>query len=163
MDETKNKQLVLEELRKVLDKKFLASDALDGKLQNMLNFLSIVVTVVPTLQLLAGTQLDFSGVIFVLMLMVVLLLYFSAFRQVVSTVRPVAYRQPISKDWDELSARYFHGTEEDVLKLTISEYLISSQNADEQNDRKMIAVRNVGTLMFWIVILLLLAVPVNLL
>lgn len=163
MDEIKNKQLILEELRKVLDKKFSASDVLDGKLQNMFNFLSVVVSVAPTLQLMVKPKLDFAGVLFVLLLMVVLILYISAFQQVVSTVKPIRYRQPISRGWDELTERYFHETEENVLTLTISEYLTSSQSADEQNERKMLAIQKVSKLMFWIVIILLLAVPINLL
>lgn len=163
MDAIKNKQLILEELRRVLDKKSSASDVLDGKLQNIFNFISIVVSVAPTLQLMVEPKLDLPGIFLVLLLMLVLILYIRAFRVIVSTVSPVEYRQPISRDWDELSKRYFHETEEDVIKLMISEYLTSSKDADEKNQQKMLAIRKVSILMYWIVVLLLLAVPINLL
>lgn len=162
MDEIKNKQLVLEELRRAFEKKFSANNILDGKLQNILNFLSIVVSVAPTLQLMIVPDLNKMGFVFLALLLSVVILYFVSFRRIVAAIDPVYYRQPISKGWDELAERYFHSAEEKAIDITISEYLYSLDDLGKQHDKKIRTIHKASDFMALIVILLLLAIPVNL-
>jgi hypothetical protein len=161
MAETTSKQLVLEELRKVYEKQFSANSSLDDKLQNILNFLSVVVSVAPTLEVLVAPNPTDMSFLFVLLVLVVLVLYLVSFYIIRAGLSPVRYMQPIARTWEELSARYFDATPEQVTDLTISEYLRSMEIALEHNDYKIKAVERATGLMAAIVVILLFATPVN--
>ena len=161
MAETTSKQLVLEELRKVYEKQFSANSNLDDKLQNILNFLSVVVTVAPTLEVLVAPNPKDMSILFVLLLLVLLALYIWAFCIIRAGLSPVRYMQPIAKTWEELAERYFDITPEQATELTISEYLRSMEIARKHNEYKIWAVEHATLLMAVIVVLLLFATPVN--
>jgi hypothetical protein len=160
MIEMSSKHLVLEELQRTFDKKYLASDILDGKLQTMLNFLSVIVAVVPAIA--GSTLFDKIGFLFWIPIILVLVLYWNSFRKIMYGLRPSEYYQPISNNWDELDKRYFNLSEDETLNLIISEHLTASERAEKQNIRKEKAVLEVSNLMGWIVVLLLLSVPIGL-
>jgi len=161
MKSIEKKQLVLEELRNAYERKYSASDTLDTKLQNSLNFLSIVVSLAPTLELMIIPNLDKMGIWFVFLLLVVLVLYLISFQVIIKNINPVYYKQPISKDWSELKERYFLSKKEVAIELTISQYLYSLEDMEKKLNKKMNAIEKVSKLMAVIVVLLLLAVPVN--
>lgn len=156
-----SKQLVLEELRKVYEKQFSANDNLDTKLQNILNFVSVVVTIAPTLEILVAPAPKDMSILFVFLLLVILFLYILAFYIIRVGLTPVDYRQPISKTWDELWNNYLYGTVDEAMDRTINEYLMSMEIADQYNQKKIRAVTQATGLMAVIVVLLLFATPVN--
>lgn len=161
MKNIEKKQLVLEELRSVYERMFSASDALDAKLQNILNFLSVVVSIAPTLELMIIPDLRKTGLCFVILLLTVLVLYLISFQKVKSSINPVYYKQPISKDWDEIKERYFLSKKDEVIDLTISQYLYSLSDMDKKLNKKIKAIESVSKLMAGIVLLLLVAIPVD--
>src|SRR6185503_5388958 len=119
METIKNKQIVLEELRSAYEKIFSAGDVLDGKLWNMFNFLTIVVTVAPGLELMLKPDIKQIGLSFLVLLIVMFLLYYRAFDKIIRSVAPADYRLPISVSKKELTEKYLLSPEEDVSLRTI--------------------------------------------
>jgi len=68
-----SKRIVLEELRNAFEKSYLASDTLDGKLQNVLNFSSVIVSIASTV--IAAILLGKVGIFFWLLLAIVMVVY----------------------------------------------------------------------------------------
>ena len=96
------KRAVLEELRRSFDHKMAASDAIDDKLQSLLNSASLVVTLVSLLQVtILRQQIGNTATIAVLILVALLyvLMFFTIFR----AMGPRAFKLPISRDWEELA------------------------------------------------------------
>src|SRR5690349_1088449 len=120
-----NKQIVIDELRNVYARKYSASDVLDGKLQNMFNFLSIVVSVAPTLEIMITPSPGKINIIFFLMLIAVLALYYWAYVLISATVMPMYYKQQITSNWDTLIEKYFNATKEEVFNRVINDYCSS--------------------------------------
>ena len=161
MADTTSKELVLDELRNAYEKQFSASDTLDGKLQNILNFISIVVSVAPTLELMLIPDPKNMGFAFVVVLLVVVVLYLISFVKIMGAVNPVYYRQPVSRTWDELYKRFILSTSDKAMDLIISEYLYSMDAIHQKHEHKIKTIKHVSALMATIVVLLLFAVPVN--
>lgn len=160
MNEIKNKKVVLEELRLALDKTISAGHTLNDKIQNILSFSSIIVSVVAAIE--ASVFQNKVGLGFWAMVVIALSLYLVSvwliFRR---GLHPIEYRTPISIDWDELANRYFHVEEEAVFDLTINEYLCSLDDISKSNTKKAKIVRSTSLLMIWMIIFLLLAIPVG--
>ncbi|MFH1446221.1 MAG: hypothetical protein ABIG43_02275, partial [Chloroflexota bacterium] len=95
-DYTNSKKIVLEELRKVFDKAYNASDTLDSKLQNVLNYSSIIVSV--PLAIIASALFNNLGIIFWLIMAFVLLLYVINFILIEIGLKPRNYFAPISQN-----------------------------------------------------------------
>jgi hypothetical protein len=157
-----NKRIVLAELQRAFDKKYAASDILDGKLQNTLNFTSIIVSIVSAIE--ASSFVNKVGNIFWFVLGIVIILYILVVWLVlVRGLNPTSYDQPISNNWDELEERYFLASEEDNLDLVISQHLCSIECAGKENIRKAQIICWSSALMILIVILLFIAIPLGLL
>lgn len=157
--EISNKNMVLTELQRAFDKKFSATEVLDSKLQNILTFLSVIVSVVPAIE--AGAFQSRIGVTFWVIMCLVMVLYVLTIDTIIKGISPRTYQMPISNNWDELQARYFHEPEEGVLDLLISEHLTSLQIVGEENGKKANCLEKSSTFMIFIVILLLIAVPLG--
>lgn len=160
MDNMTSKNLVLEELQKAYDKKFGVGDVLDGKLQSMLNYLSVVVAIVPTIA--GSTLIDKVGLGFWIIMGLVLILYWVSFRRTLKGLGLSDYPQPISNDWDELEKKCFSSSSEQTLTIIISSYLDALDYAGKQNIKKATAILHVSTLTSWIVFLLIISIPVGL-
>jgi hypothetical protein len=157
--EENNKTLVLTELQRSFDKKMTASDILDGKLQNILTFLSVIVSVVPAIEATAfQTKFNIS---FWLIMCLVLVCYILAIDAIIKGMGPRTYHMPISNSWDELSQLYFHASGDGVLDLLISEHLTSMKIAGVENDKKAACLQKSSTLMIIIVLLLIIALPLS--
>jgi hypothetical protein len=160
MEETVNKKLALEELQRVFDKKFAASDILDGKLQSMLNFLSVIVAIAPTIA--GSTLFDKIGWTFWIPIFAVLILYLICFQKIMRGLNPSDYVQPITSDWDILEKRLFKSTPDQAISIIISSYIEALKDAGIQNLNKEKIIRDVFLLTRWIVVLLLASVPIGL-
>jgi hypothetical protein len=154
------RSMVLESLRSAFEKSYASGDVLDSKLQNLLNFCSVIVSIVASVE--ASAFQSKVGVIFWILFLVTLILYFITFSVVIQALNPTIYLFPISNNWEELSRRYFHSDEKELLELMISEYLDSMKKTREANVPKVKAVKRASLLMTTIVMLLLIAVPIGL-
>jgi hypothetical protein len=156
-----SKRLVLEELHRAFDKQYAASDILDGKLASILNFSSVIVSIVSVIE--ASSFADKVGFVFWFILATTLCIYVATVWYVFSRgLKPSVYQQPISGDWDELSNQYLSAKEEKVLDLIISEHVTVLEEAEEKNIRKEKVIDRAYQLMVLMVILLLIAVPIGL-
>jgi hypothetical protein len=160
MAELANKQIVLEELRRVFDGVYAASDALDAKLTNLLNFSSLIVSFAATIQI--ATLESKVGVAFWALLGIALLLYLVNFLWVKSGLRPRTYRFSMSGDKDTIIDKYFAPPQGQVLNEVIGNYLGAIETAKTFNDQKATAIAVANYLLVAIVIALLLAVPLGL-
>src|SRR5690349_12911674 len=151
-----SKRLVLEELRRLFDANYAASDVLDNKLQNILNFSSAIVSLATTIILALGQNT--LGILFWMLLIAVLILYIYMFKLISDGMKPAVYAFPISHNLATLEAKYFTSTEERALDQDIIDHLHYIDKAIENNIPKAKAIRTSMNIMFWIVILLLAAV-----
>lgn len=162
MNDLDSKKLVLEELRSAYETTISAGHILNDKLQNILSFSSIIFSVVSAIE--ASTLQNVVGIGFWILIVIALILYLTTVCLILKRgLNPIAYQTPISTNWDELSERYFHKTNEKVVDLTISQYLHSIENLRAVNARKAKTVDVTSSLMIWMILLLLLAIPVGLL
>ena len=159
--ETINKRIVVEEMRRSFDKEYSDNDVLIGKLQNTLNFSSIIVSIVAVIE--ASAFQGKVGIIFWIMMGISLLLYIALVGIILQGLNPGGYRIPITKNWDVLEDTYFHGTEEQTLDLIISEHITSMEYIKNQNVKKAELIRRSSILTTIIIVILVFAVPVGLL
>lgn len=160
MNELHNKTIVLEEMRRNFDKLWSASDTLDAKLQNLLNFLSIIVSIASSIEV--SMFQSKVGIDFWYLLFAALILYLIAFLVIIIGLNPYRYLMPISNDWNEIATRYFQPTEGVTLSLFINEYRKRMIGIEKENKPKIISIRLASSLMVLIICLLMLAVPFGL-
>lgn len=159
--ETINKRIVAEEMRRAFDKEYSDNDVLIGKLQNILNFSSVIVSIVAVIE--ASVFQGKVGIPFWSMMGISLFLYIALVVVILQGIAPGGYRIPITKNWDVLEDTYFHGTEEETLDLIISEHITSMEFIKSQNIKKAKLIRQSSILTTAIIVILVLAVPVGIL
>jgi hypothetical protein len=91
-----SKKIALDSLRNAFDKVYGATDTLDGKLQNVLNYSSIIISIVPAV--LTSILFDKVGIIFWMILLVILILYVINFLIILNGLSPRAFSLPISQN-----------------------------------------------------------------
>ena len=161
MSENVNGKMVLEELRSAFDKVYIAGDALDTKLSNLLTFSSLIVSFAATVQI--STLQEKVGVVFWALLGIVFLLYLANFYLVTSGLKPREYIFAIRFDRDTIEQKYLTLGETQMMNQVISNYLDSLCKAVTANDLKVSAIKHGNRLLFAIVVLLLIAIPLGLL
>jgi len=156
-----SKKIALGELQKAHGAACAAADILDGKLQNILNYSSIVVTIPAAV--MASVLLDRVGIIFWTILAIVLILYLFNFFVIICNLSPGSYAFPISGKKGVIEDRYYNSTEELAVEQAILDHLETIPMIQNNNENKIRAVRASLILMGVIVFLLLIAIPLGLL
>jgi hypothetical protein len=159
--ETINKRIVVEEIRRTFDKEYSDNDILIGKLQNILNFSSVTVSIVAAI--LASAFQGKVGISFWFMVAISLILYIGLVWTILKGLTAGRYRLPITINWNVLDDTYFHGTEDNTLDLIISEHITSIEYIKSQNIQKAELIQRSSILTTAIIVTLLAAVPVGLL
>jgi hypothetical protein len=153
-------RIVLDELRRNLDKSYEASAALDTKLQQLLGFTSLIVTISGMLQLSAMRQI--GGWLFVVVLIIALVLYALIFFATFKALKPVTRDWVITGDWSALHELYFNSGETKVLERLSFDYLEAIKQNDAVNMKKAESVQCVMVMIFLLVIVILCAMPISL-
>lgn len=126
------KRHVLEEQRRAFDQVSDTGEALDRKLQSLLNSASLIISLVGTIQLVALKQI--GGWLFWIILIIALLLYIGMVAVILRGLRPLEYLNPISRDWKELAYQYFGESEDQVLSTLIYNYLHFTERNSSRNE-----------------------------
>jgi hypothetical protein len=153
-----SKRIVLEELRRLFDANYSASDILDGKLQNLLSFSSAIVGLAAPI--IFTIPKDQRGILFLFPLTIVVGLYVFLFYVVVEGSKPAAYSFPISMNMETLRNKYLVKSESIALEQDILDHLHYIEQAVQMNKSKARAVQIATEVMFLIVIFLVLTVGV---
>lgn len=158
---TGNKRIALEEVRLAFERHWSASDILDGKLQNILNFSSVIVAIGTTV--MGSTLLEKVGIAFWLILILVLVMYSWMLYIILKGLSPRSYAMPISEDEREVSDLYYQWPEDRAIRQSIHDYLEFTKLLVESNSPKVNAIKIASVLMGIIVILLLVSIPIGIL
>jgi hypothetical protein len=160
MIEQTNNEIVLEELRRAFDTVNAANDALDAKLNNLLNFSSLILSFAATIQI---SMLESRvGVVFWILIGVALVLYIVNFVRIKSGLNPKSFHCPMSGDRDVIVQKYFDSPKIKVLNQIIGNYLDAIEEINATNEKKARAIETSYRLLIGIVAALILAVPLGL-
>ncbi len=165
MTDPHSKLLVLDELRRAFDKVYAAGDALDTKLQNLLSFSSLVVSIAASAQvsiLQLSPQLKI-GPFFGFSLCAVITLYLVMYYIISKALSPREYALPIATNKDEIREHYYKKQNEEALNQLISNHLHFIDRAARANAPKAKTLTSGYFLLAVIVVWLILAVPLGLL
>jgi ABC-type transport system involved in multi-copper enzyme maturation permease subunit len=158
---TESKKVALESLKYAFEKTYLASDVLDGKLLNILTYLSIIVSIGSTV--LASTLIDRVGLVFWILLSVVLLLFLFTFAVIIYGIKPRSFSLPVSTNFETIKKQYYDATEEQAIEQAIVDHVYyRNLIADKNNTPKTRALNLSFFLLGATVVLLLIAVPLGL-
>lgn len=161
METVESKRIALEELRYAFEKSYLASDTLDGKLQNVLNFSSVIVSIASTV--LTALLVGKVGILFWVLLVIVMIVYFFTIVIIMDGLRVYTYSFPISINLDTLKEKYFGSTEDRALEQDILDHLYYIEEANKKNLQKGKTLNTSIKLLVLIVFLLFFSVPLGLL
>ena len=161
MKEIEKRQYVLGELQRAFDKKVSASDILDSKLQNILDYSSIIVAVFTAIT--TSTLVDKVGFLYWLGLIIILFLYIVIYIKIKRGLSPTEFYNPISNNEQELFEKFIDVKQSQALDISIKAYLYSMYETDKTNNKKAIVLSRSSNLMFGIVVLLLLSIFLGLL
>lgn len=154
-----SKRFVLEELRKAFSGMFSASNMLDGKLQNILNYSSVIISVISAILTVAGKFPDgiSVGKWYWVFLLLSVFLYCIMFVRIRIRLLPIFTGFPISGDIEELKEKYFdiRFNEERILDQAIFDYLHFINSASSNNDLKAKEINVSSWFMFAIIVFLL--------
>jgi hypothetical protein len=153
-------RMVLEEQRRAFDHLSDSANAVDTKLQALLNSASLIISLVGTVQIVVLRQA--GGFFFWAGLAVVIVLYVVMVGFVLWGLRPINYFEPIDSEWENLAIRYFDESEDHVLQYLIRDYLDGININGELNKGKILALRVATILFMAIIIVILLAMPLSL-
>src|SRR6266852_6193153 len=121
MKSTESKRVALESLRYAYEKTYEASNILDGKLQNILGFSSIMVSIASAV--MGSTLLNNVGISFWFLLALVLLLYVFTFLLILSGLRPRHFYLPVSENLETIKKQYYNSTEDRALEQAIVDHI----------------------------------------
>lgn len=152
MKQIENRKHVLGELQRAFDKKVSASDILDSKLQNILNYSSIIVAVFASI--ITSALLGKIGFFYWFGLIVVVALYIWAYICIKQGTAATTFYSPISNTEQELNEKFIDVRETSALDTSIKAYIYGMYVTNEINTRKAKMLERASNLMFWIVILL---------
>lgn len=155
-----SKRIALNELQKAHDALYTAGDALDAKLQNIMNYSSIVVTI-PSV-IIASVLLNNIGIYFWDILGIILLIYLVNVIFIVIAISPSPYVFPISSKKEEIEYRYYSYNEEQALRQVITDHIKTINELNKKIHRKALTVRWSLVLMAIMVTLLLISLPIGL-
>ena len=147
------KRLVLKELQNTLSAQLSSAGDLDGKLKQLLNSASLILSIVTTLQITTG--IGHIGWLYLIGLSVALSLYVYLIVVIMRGLKPVDYYAPIPRSWDEIAERYFDQDESAALSVLISTYLDSIDKNNSIITNKSQTVKTAATLLVIIVVTLL--------
>ncbi len=153
------KGIVLEELRTAFDKIYAAGDTLDAKLNNLLTFSSLIVSVAATIQVSAFA--DKVGMVFWALLGIVLIMYLINYYEITRGLNPSEYFLNVKGDRNTMLKKYFRATSEQMTRQVIWNHLDSIEKAKTTNQRKVKAITLSFRMLAIIVVILLLAVPMG--
>ena len=157
----KSKRIALDVLRYAFDKTYSASDILDGKLQNILNYSSVIVSI--SSMITASTLIDKVGIYFWLVLLIVLLLYITTFFVIRNGLKPRKFSLPISQNLDTIKSQYYLSTEDRAIEQSIVDHIHYTKLIEKENNLpKKRAINIASWLITIIVTLLMLDVPIGL-
>jgi len=157
-----SKHIILETLRYAYDKTLAASDVLDGKLQSILSFSSVMVSIASAV--LASTLLDHVGILFWIILVTVLILYIVTFLIIYNGLKPRSFYLPVSENIETIEKLFYKASENDALNQSIVDYTHFRKLIENVNNfHKTLAVNRASKLMAAMVCLLILAAPIGLL
>ncbi len=150
-----SKRLVLDELRKAFSGVYAAGDILDGKLQNILNYSSVIISAVSAILTVASKTT--VGRWYWVFLSLSIVLYCTMFVRVRLKLKPVLIAFPISSKMETLKKKYFDARfdEERVLDQAIFDYLYYIEAASKNNVLKAKEVNISSWFMFAIIISLI--------
>ena len=160
MDTPIDKRIVLDELRRLLDRLYEASNTLDTKLHQLLGLTSLIVAISGTLQLSSLRQV--GGWLFWISLIIALALYVWIFLVAFRALRPRIKEFPITRNWEVLEELYFGESESDILIQLASDYQIAADELRQINSEKSDAIRRLMKLIFVLVVVILIAMPISL-
>lgn len=155
-----DKRLVLEELRRNLDKLYEAGYILDGKLKDLLGLTSLIVAIAGTLQLSSFSRI--GGWPFWIVLVISLALYARIFLVAFRAISPRNKDYPMTEDRDTLEQLYIGETEEAILLRMIGDYLDSIKQITDINSEKSDKVQELMKWIFALVVVMLIAMPISL-
>lgn len=154
-----SKRLVLEELRKAFNGMFSAASILDGKLQNILNYSSVIISIISAILTVAGKFPDgvSVGKSYWLFLSLSILLYCVMFVRIRIRLAPIFTGFPISINMEELKEKYLDSrfNEERILDQAIFDYLHFIGEASKNNALKAREVNISSWFMFSIILSLI--------
>lgn len=152
------KRLVLDELRKAFNGIYSASDTLDTKLQNILNYSSVIVSGLSIVLTIASRYAVVCW--YWIFLSLSILLYCIMFVRVRFKIAPIEIKFPIGRDGVTLNEKYFDKRfdENRVLDQAIHDYLVYIDKASENNKRKAREIETSSWILFTIIISMLLSV-----
>ncbi len=157
-DEEKKENLknVLEELRRAFSNKLIASDMLDAKLQNILDYSSIIFVVVSAIT--ASVLLDRLGILYWFGLLIVLGLYIFTVLKIKEGQMPATFQNPISIDYNDLQDVCVNVTEEKSLDNLIIAHIHSIKKTGEILAKKDAVIQVSSNIMVCMVILLFVSI-----
>jgi ATP-dependent Zn protease len=159
---TNSKRVALESLQSAFERVYAASDTLDGKLQNVLNYSSIMISIAGTV--FASNLIDKVGVIFWFMLIISLILYFLTLREVLRGLKPVHFPFPISENLETIKSQYYESAEDDAIEQAVVDHLHymkhTMNNINTPKSKSLVFSSRVMAIM---AVFLVLAVPLGLL
>lgn len=157
-----SKYIVLESLRYAYEKTFATSAVLDGKLQNILSYSSVMVSVASTV--MASTLLGQVGVAFWIILVSVLILYIITFLIINKGLKPRSFYLPVSENIETIEKLFYKASEDDALNQSIVDFTHFRKLIENENNYyKTLAVNQASKLMASMVCLLIIAIPAGLL
>jgi len=150
------KRIVIEELRRLLDKTHDASTQLDSKLYALLQSASLIIA-------LAGlTQISVikgkAGTWFWIGFAIVLVLYVAIFVLIFLGIRARTYTFPVSINWNEIHKVYMGKDEDTVMTRIISDSLRCYEQNSRVNHDKSGKVHWVMVLFVIIIVVLLITI-----
>ena len=152
------KRIVLDELRRAFSGVYSTSDVLDGKLQNIWSYSSVIVSGISIIITVASKNA--VGFWYWAFLFSAIVLYCVMFIRVRRRIKPIEFAFPISANMKILAEKYFDPRfdEERALDQAILDYTYYIEQASINNKLKAKEVDNSSWLMFSIIMLLILAV-----
>lgn len=158
---TKNsKKIALESLRLAFDKVYDATNLCDEKLQNLLNYSSIIISI--ALTVMASSLYDKVGIVFWGVVAIVLTLYIINFIVILRGLSPSEFSLPISSNLDEIKRQYYDTSENFALMQAILDHSIFIKEIQKKSTVKEKAIKISHWLIGLITFLLIVSIPLGL-
>lgn len=134
MKKIENKKLALEELQRAFDKTISAMDILDNKLQNVLNYSSIILTIFTAIT--TSALLDKVGCFYWIGLSIISVLYIVNYFYIKSGLEVATYHNPISGEGSELKKKVIDVKGDASIDILIEAYIFCIYDSSGINSKK---------------------------
>lgn len=155
-----SKKIALESLRLAFDKVYEATNLFDAKLQNLLNYSSIIISI--ALTIMASSLYDKVGIIFWVIVSVVLIIYIINFIVIIKGLSPAEFLLPISGEIGDIKKQYYDTSENFALRQAILDHTIFIEKIQEASLVKERAIKISHWLIGIITILIIISIPLGL-